>query len=96
MVPPRLPVSCPSCLNALQVSQLSCPECNTQVSGNYPLPVLLRLPHEEQEFILQFFLSSGSLKEMASQMGISYPTVRNRLDDLINKINQLKQEANNF
>ncbi|RZJ74088.1 MAG: DUF2089 family protein, partial [Flavobacterium sp.] len=35
---------------------------------------------------------SGSLKEMASQMGISYPTVRNKLDDLIAKISKLLAE----
>ena len=84
---PKLPISCPSCSDSLQVSQLTCPSCNTQVSGNnFPLPVLLQLPQEEQDFILRFFISSGSLKEMASQMGVSYPTVRNKLDDLIEKI----------
>jgi len=50
------------------------------------LPALVRLPEDDQAFILQFFLTSGSLKEMASQLGISYPTVRNRLDDLIAKL----------
>lgn len=85
----KLPVVCPSCSGSLHVSQLTCPECSTQVSGNYPLPVLLRLPADEQSFILQFFLSGGSLKEMASQTGVSYPTMRNRVDDLIEKIKQL-------
>ena len=90
----KLPIACPSCSGSLHVSQLSCPACSTQVSGNYPLPVLLQLNADEQDFVLQFFLSSGSLKEMASQMSISYPTVRNRLDDLINKINTLKTDIN--
>ena len=40
--------------------------------------------------ILQFFLASGSLKEMAAQQGISYPTVRNQLDDMIQHIKDLK------
>lgn len=92
MQTPKLPVACPSCSGSLHVSQLSCPSCSTQVSGDYPLPVLLRIPAEEQAFILQFFISGGSLKEMASQIGISYPTVRNRLDDLIEKIKQLTPE----
>jgi len=92
MQTPKLPVACPSCSGSLHVSQLSCPSCSTQVSGNYPLPVLLRLPADEQAFILQFFLSGGSLKEIASQIGISYPTVRNRLDDLIEKVKQLSTE----
>jgi len=89
---PKLPVICPSCVHALSVSQLTCGNCQTSVSGNYALPLLLQIPEEEQLFILQFFLSSGSLKEMAVQMGKSYPTVRNKLDDIIEKINQLKTQ----
>ena len=87
---PKLPINCPSCQSSLSVSQLTCGKCQTSVSGNYALPLLLQIPEEEQNFILDFFLSSGSLKEMAVQMGKSYPTVRNRLDDIIVKINQLK------
>lgn len=90
---PKLPVQCPSCENALSVTQLSCPSCSTVVSGNYNLPLLLQISEEEQNFILQFFLSSGSLKEMALQMGNSYPTVRNKLDDIIQKITVLKSKS---
>lgn len=90
---PKLPIHCPSCEQTLLVTQLSCENCSTSVSGNYSLPVLLRLTEDEQQFILQFFLSSGSLKEMASQMGNSYPTVRNKLDDIIGKITNLKNST---
>lgn len=87
---PKLPVSCPSCESQLSVTELSCPECSTRVSGRYLLPLLLQIPEDEQQFILDFFLSSGSLKEMANQMGKSYPTVRNKLDDIIEKIKNLQ------
>lgn len=83
---PKLPIQCPSCESSLSVTQLSCSNCSTIVSGNYSLPLLLQITEEEQNFILQFFLMSGSLKEMATQMGNSYPTVRNKLDDIIQKI----------
>jgi len=53
----------------------------------------IEISEEEQNFILQFFLSSGSLKEMALQMGNSYPTVRNKLDDIIQKITVLKLKS---
>ncbi|REC52814.1 MULTISPECIES: DUF2089 family protein [Chryseobacterium] len=53
--------------------------------------IYLQLTREEQEFILSFFLSSGSIKEMAKQAGLSYPTMRNKLDDLIGKIETLKK-----
>lgn len=87
---PKLPIQCPSCESSLSVTQLSCNHCSTTVSGNYNLPLLLQISEEEQNFILQFFLTSGSLKEMATQMGNSYPTVRNKLDDIIQKITDLK------
>ncbi|MCQ4139062.1 DUF2089 family protein [Chryseobacterium sp. EO14] len=87
----KLPIVCPSCESALQVSQMKCNNCGTTVSGNYELPLYLQLTREEQEFILSFFLSSGSIKEMAKQAGLSYPTMRNKLDDLIGKIETLKK-----
>ncbi|RRJ92589.1 DUF2089 family protein [Flavobacterium macacae] len=90
---PKLPIHCPSCSDSLSVSQLKCENCQTTVSGNYSLPFYLRLSEEEQHFILQFFMTSGSLKEMATQMGNSYPTVRNKLDDIIEKVKKLKSES---
>jgi len=69
---------------------MKCDYCQTDVIGNYDLPLYLKLSREEQEFILAFFLSSGSIKEMAKQAGNSYPTMRNKMDDLISKIKDLK------
>ena len=89
---PKLPIQCPACEDALKVSQLRCDSCSTLVSGNYSMPVFLKLASEEQDFILKFLLNSGSLKEMAKQRNMSYPTIRNRLDDLIEKIKQLQTD----
>lgn len=91
----KFPSICPSCEETLQVSQLKCSHCETSINGNYPLPIFLQLTSKEQEFILQFFLNSGSLKEMASQIGISYPTVRNQLDDMIEHVKQLQNKNSN-
>lgn len=57
--------------------------------GDYPLPALSRLGNEDQQFALSFILGSGSLKEMAKRYGVSYPTVRNRLDDLIARLKEI-------
>lgn len=86
----KLPIVCPSCENALRVSQMKCDHCETEVNGNYDLPLYLKLTRDEQDFVLEFFLSSGSIKEMAKQAGNSYPTMRNKMDDLIEKIKNLK------
>jgi hypothetical protein len=85
----KLPLKCPSCENHLQVKQLYCENCQTEVTGLYSLPVISQLPAEDQKFILDFVKASGSLKNMAQNMKLSYPTVRNRLDEIIGKIDNL-------
>jgi hypothetical protein len=84
-----LPRICPSCQSQLKVKSLTCENCLTEVNGLYELPAISRLNPDEQDFMLQFVLCSGSLKEMAKHLGLSYPTVRNRLDDIINQLQQL-------
>jgi Uncharacterized protein conserved in bacteria len=81
-----LPTYCPSCQTQLKVKKLMCEHCQTEVNGSYELPMLALLSPEDQKFILSFVKSSGSLKEMASQMNLSYPTVRNLLNDIIERI----------
>ena len=86
-----LPTYCPSCNSQLKVKCLKCENCQTEVTGSYDLPVLALLSSDDQQFILRFVKSSGSLKEMASGLKLSYPTVRNMLNDLILKIEQYEK-----
>tara|TARA_Y100000813_G_C23917756_1_gene237369 strand:- start:180 stop:464 length:285 start_codon:yes stop_codon:yes gene_type:complete len=86
---PNLPTKCPSCESPLGVKRLACSACGTEVEGQYDMPALLQLSKEDQDFILKFVLSSGSLKQMAKWMERSYPLVRNRLDEIIEKLNAL-------
>jgi len=83
----KLPYICPSCAATLQVHSLACAQCDTQVTGSFPLPELLQLTEDEQRFVLEFIRNSGSLKLMAEQLKLSYPSVRNILDDIIGKLN---------
>ena len=50
------------------------------IHGSFELPPLARLPAEDQVFIMVFVRSHGSIKEMERTFGISYPTVKNRLN----------------
>ena len=87
-----LPCTCPGCLGQLNVKSLVCScGCGTEVTGNYELPTLARLSPEEQSFVLLFVRQSGSLKEMSARLKLSYPTVRNMLNDLIKKIESYEQ-----
>lgn len=85
----RLPLRCPACDAPLKVSRMFCADCHTEVCGDFELPLLSSLTEKEQLFIIDFIKSSGSLKDMAKNMGVSYPTVRNILDDLIDKLNKM-------
>ena len=89
----RIPSSCPACGEPLRIGRLKCAACETAVEGDFAFPALMQLPPAEQEFELRFVLCSGSLKEMAREMGLSYPTVRNKLDDVIDHIKKLAHET---
>ena len=80
---PQLSVRCPYCFGQMRVTSLTCSECETEVRSEFAVPRFLALSTEQQQFAMDFILASGSLKEMASKYGISYPTVRSRLDRLI-------------
>lgn len=86
----KLPIYCPSCQSELNVHSLQCNNCQTSINGSFELPFFLKLDPKEQDLVIEFVLSSGSLKVMAQKLKLSYPTVRNMLDELIGKINQLQ------
>src|SRR5438067_11555415 len=75
--------SCPYCHEPMTVTRMACPTCKIQVEGDFGLSRLGALPIEHQRFIELFVLAGGSLKEIAEQTGVSYPTVRSRLDKVI-------------
>jgi len=85
---------CPYCHRAMQVTRMSCPSCAISVDGGFPAPRLARLPLEHQRFIEMFVLASGNLKSIAEQAGVSYPTVRSRLDRIIETLRQVIVESN--
>ena len=85
----KLPSICPACQSQLNIKKLSCQKCSTEIEGLFELPALAKLSADDQEFILQFVNCSGSLKEMARLLKLSYPTVRNQLDQIIEQIKTL-------
>lgn len=91
----RIPASCPSCQKHLKVKTLHCESCGTTVDGLFSLPAFSVLSPESQEFIIEFVIRSGSLKEMGKHLKLSYPTVRNMLDEIINQLKPLQYENNN-
>ena len=87
----NLPTTCPSCGSRVRIRSMHCADCGTTIMGDYDLPALMRLAPDELRFVVEFVKSSGSLKEMARKMGLSYPTVRNKLDDIITHLKTFEQ-----
>ena len=89
----KMPQNCPSCETKMKFKKLVCPHCETEVEGLFNFPVLSSLNNEDQLFILDFIKVGGSLKEMASAMKLSYPTIRNQLDEIIHRINSFQKNS---
>jgi len=82
-MPKQTPNTCPACQGSMHISELRCSGCDTTVRGEFPLSPLGSLSEDQLDFIRTFVLSRGNIKEVESRLGISYPTVRNKLDDAI-------------
>jgi hypothetical protein len=65
------------------VTELTCPHCHTKVQGAFELPALFRLTPEQLHFVEVFLRCRGHIKEVERELQISYPTVRSRLDQII-------------
>ncbi|MEW6229244.1 MAG: DUF2089 domain-containing protein, partial [Bacillota bacterium] len=74
---------CPVCGEALDVARLSCPTCETSIEGRFETCKFCQLTNEQKDFVEIFIRSRGNIKEVERELGISYPTVRGRLDAVI-------------
>lgn len=72
----------------MEIERLRCTTCAVTLEGHIPIPRLARLSAEDREFVELFVRSSGSLKAVAAKLGISYPTVRGRLNRVIDALGQ--------
>lgn len=78
-----MPGNCPVCGETLEVTRLNCHHCGTTIEGNFALGRLSRLNAEQIFFVETFVRCEGTIKRVEKELGISYPTVRSRLRDVI-------------
>jgi hypothetical protein len=71
---------CPDCNKALKVARMACPSCSLAIEGDFEVSPLGKLSVDDQAFVIAFVRHHGSIKKMESIFGISYPTVKNRLN----------------
>jgi hypothetical protein len=74
---------CPVCHHDLEVIQLACSNCNTEIKGEFTLSKFNYLDTEKLYFIEVFVKNRGNIKAIEKEMGYSYPTIKKMLDDVV-------------
>lgn len=77
------PPQCPICREPLEVTRLHCRSCDTALEGHFEMGSLGRLSAEQLEFAETFIRCEGKLNRMERELGLSYPTLRSRLTEVI-------------
>ena len=75
--------TCPVCSNELAVTRLHCETCGTTLEGDFTVGRFGRLNREQTALLESFLRSRGNLRDMERELGISYPTVRARVEALV-------------
>jgi hypothetical protein len=78
-----VPGTCPVCGGAFTVTQVKCQDCGARLEGRFTPGLLGSLTEEQIRFVRVFLASRGNIREMGKELGISYPTVRSRLDEIL-------------
>jgi len=78
-----VPTTCPICQETLSVRRLHCRNCDTSIEGHFDLGRFSRLSPEQVSFIEAFVRCEGKINRLEKELGMSYPTVRARLTEVI-------------
>jgi hypothetical protein len=82
-VPHDVIATCPVCAGELSVTRLRCTDCGTTLEGEFSVGRFGRLTKEQLLLLESFLRSRGNLRDMERELGISYPTVRARVEALV-------------
>lgn len=83
MPPHDVIATCPVCAGELSVTRLRCGDCGTTIEGEFSVGRFGRLTREQLALLESFLRSRGNLRDMERELGISYPTVRARVEALV-------------
>ena len=75
--------TCPVCAGELAVTRLHCGTCGTTLEGDFSVGRFGRLNRDQLVLLESFLRSRGNLREMERELGLSYPTVRSRVEALV-------------
>jgi hypothetical protein len=77
------PTRCPICQNELTITRLHCEACETSLDGRFVGGAFAHLTRDQLDFVLTFIRCEGKLNRVETELGLSYPTLRNRLHEVI-------------
>jgi hypothetical protein len=77
------PTRCPVCKSELEITRLHCSSCDTSIEGRFTGGPIAHLTAEHLDFIVTFVRCEGKINRMEQELNLSYPTIRNRLHEVI-------------
>src|SRR6478672_3755871 len=83
---------CPVCGKQLKITKLQCTHCHTVIENEFELSNFASLSREQLNFIEIFLKCRGNIKEVEKELGVSYPTVRGKLDEIISTLGYSSQK----
>lgn len=84
--------NCPSCNERMVISELRCPKCDLRVRKDFSPCEFCQLPEDDYEFLKIFLRAQGRITDMEKILGISYPTIKTKIDNLLKKLGLLPIE----
>lgn len=83
---------CPGCNGTLHITTLQCPDCGMELKNDFEMSVFDTLSGEEYAFLMAFLRQRGNLKNVQSELEISYPTAKKKLDELLARLRLAEPE----
>lgn len=82
--------SCPACGGQIVITECKCSNCNLEMRGEFGLGPFNRLSEDQLTFVQVFLRTRGNLSEVEKILGVSYPTIRNKLDEVNRKLQNVE------
>lgn len=78
--------NCPSCDEQMVISELKCPKCDLRIKKDFEACQFCQLPEDDFEFLKIFLKSQGRITDMEKLLGVSYPTIKGKIDSLLKSL----------
>lgn len=85
---------CPFCQGDFEIQKVKCRSCNSEITGSFAANRFQLLATDQLYFVELFLRNEGNIRQMEKELNISYPTVKNRLHQIIEKLGYSSKPEN--